>query len=198
MRRRRPALIAIGGGGLLAVLTVALPVGLAPFLPAPTPVSGNGVRLPYAPAEYPDPNITWTHRRPGLVEESSIRGIGVYDSWHVTRVRAGWPLPMLEGGSYCEIHSQGGEAASGTIHPVALKSWWSGDFKRHWQLPTGLVWGGLGALANWAVWSAVIAACFLPRTIKRAGRRRRGECLACGYPSPSGGTCPECGRQRGA
>jgi len=181
------------GGAMCAALTVALPVGLTPLFPKPTGTSGTGVRLPQSPAEYPDPNITWTYRWPGMTEESSIRGIGVLDSWHVTRLRVGWPLPMLEGGHYGEIHSSRGEAASGTLHQVSMKSWWSRDLKKQWRLPTGLVWGGGGIAANWAAWSAAIGLFFLPGVVRRALRRRHGQCLRCGYPRGEGGVCPECG-----
>ncbi|MFT3686588.1 MAG: hypothetical protein QM783_17005 [Phycisphaerales bacterium] len=190
--RKRLIIVAVGGL-LLAVLSALLPVVALPFLPRPTPVSVSGARHLMAPREYPDPNINWIYRWPGVTEDASIRGIGVYDSWHVTRIRAGWPLPILEGGSYSEIHSSHGEAASGTLHTINLKSWWSNDLKRHWQLPTGFAWGGLGLLGNWAIWSAAIGIFLLPRALRREMRRRRNQCLACGYPRPAADRCPECG-----
>jgi hypothetical protein len=191
--KKQIAVILIGGV-VCALLTVVLPVGLAPFFPEPAPKSESGVRLPQSPAEYPDPNITWIYRWPGMTRESSIRGIGILDSWHVSRLRVGWPLPMLEGGDYCELHSNHGEAASGALHQVSMKSWWSSDFKKQWRLPTAPVWGGGGIAGNWAAWSVAIGLFFVPGAVKRGLRRRRGQCLRCGYPRADGtAVCPECG-----
>ncbi|HYD00654.1 MAG TPA: hypothetical protein VEB22_05455 [Phycisphaerales bacterium] len=190
---KKRLMIVLLGGALCVALTVALPVVIAPLLPKPVGESSSGVRLPQSPADYPDPNITWTYRWPGMTLESSIRGIGVYDSWHVSRLRAGWPLPMLEGGEYCEIHSQRGEPVSAALHPVSLKTWWSNDLKKRWQLPTAPVWGGWGLAANWAVWSAGVGLLYLPGAVKRELRRRRRQCLRCGYQLAGANRCAECG-----
>ena len=192
--KRRLAIVLLGGA-LGAALSVALPVAFSPYLPKPQPVASAPYRLPWAPAAYPEPSASWVYKWPGLTLESSIRGIGILDSWHVSRLRAGWPVPMLEGGDYSEIHSKQGEAASGTLHQVHLKSWWSADLKRQWRLPLAAVWSGAGIAANWAVWSGAVGLFFAPGAIRRALRRRRGQCLRCGYPrgEGAGSVCPECG-----
>lgn len=47
----------------------------------------------------------------------------------------------------------------------------------------------LYALLAFGAWQGLLAA-------RRARRRRRGLCVACGYPTGSAGVCPECGRAR--
>lgn len=190
---KKRLLLMFSGGALCATLSVALPVTVAPLFPPPNGVAVAAYRLPWTPEKYPDPSAVWVYARPGLTQESAIRGIGILDSWHVSRWRAGWPLPMLEGGDYSEIHSQRGEAASGTLHLVHLKMWWSADLKKQWRLPLAPVWGGAGIATNWAAWSGVIGLLFLPGALRRAMRKRRGQCLRCGYPKGEGSLCPECG-----
>jgi len=71
----------------------------------------------------------------------------------------------------------------------------------HWHqlggysLATGLLWPGLllDALCFGVIWYPVL---FAPGLIRRARRRRRGQCTACGYnlaATPPGQPCPECG-----
>lgn len=195
---KKRLIVIFAGGALCAALSVALPVALVPYFPPPAGEAVPAYRLPWTPEKYPDPNTVWVYKRPGLTHESSIRGIGVLDSWHVSRWRAGWPLPMMEGGDYSEIHSQQGEPATGKQHLVSLKLWWSADLKRIWRLPLAPVWGGAGIAANWAAWSGAIGLIFLPGAIRRTMRRRRGQCLRCGYPKGEGPVCPECGGSQAA
>lgn len=62
-------------------------------------------------------------------------------------------------------------------------------------IPLTPVWPGF--LINTFLYAAIVAVLFIaPKRIRRAVRRRRGRCVACGYDrrgNPSG-ACPECGR----
>lgn len=51
-------------------------------------------------------------------------------------------------------------------------------------------------LANWLVWSVVALGILLGTLFARSElRRRKGLCVACGYPIARFPTCPECGEQ---
>ncbi len=189
MKSKILKVLAAGAAG--ALLSAVMPIAICPYLPQRTPIAlASAVRLPDTPAQYPDPNVTWVTSGLGLQRESSIRGIGIEDFWTVDRLRAGWPFFMLEGSEHSEVHSVGRAPAAATIHPVGLLRVQSAG--QVWTIPLRLrAWGAAG---NWAVWSvAVASSMFVADSSRKAWRRRRGQCVACGYPRPAGKRCPECG-----
>ncbi len=59
-------------------------------------------------------------------------------------------------------------------------------------IPVWPIWWGL--LANAALYGSVAAACLMaPRWVRRSMRRRRGQCVRCGYDLAGLRVCPECG-----
>jgi hypothetical protein len=66
-----------------------------------------------------------------------------------------------------------------------------------YAIPTGVLWGG--AIGNCIFWIVVFALPFVLGAAKRAVRKMRGRCAACGYSLQSLSTlrCPECGIQFG-
>lgn len=98
-------------------------------------------------------------------------------------VASGWPLrcvwlardnPTLSQPSNLDVH----DLELGSVH-----------------IATGILWPGLlfDALCFGAIWYPVL---FAPGLIRRARRRRRGQCTACGYnlaATPQTCPCPECG-----
>lgn len=113
----------------------------------------------------------------------------------------GWPMRSLE---FQWPHSQNmlvsiwlfkrpTEAALRTGLPVSTSITRSPE-RTH--LPLMPVWQGF--VVNSLAYSAIIAASLLaPGAARRARRRRRGQCLACGYELAGLAMCPECGPPRG-
>lgn len=181
-------------GAACALLSAVVPVAMEARLPeVESKPAASVVRLPDTPAGYPDPNVTWVKGRIGLLREHSIRGIGIEDSWHVERMRAGWPLLMLEGSNYYEFHATGGKRASAEMHTVMLLQW-HGD-QRLWRFPLRPLW--LQVAGNLLFWTLVCGgiAWSVPAG-RRWVRRRKGRCEGCGYPAANQGRCPECGAIR--
>lgn len=103
----------------------------------------------------------------------------------------GWPWRAWRG-SHSSVPAPGGYTAlsSSLTHvgdPTGMTRW-------GFVVPYGPVWSGnvgnslVGAIGIWAL-------VVLPAAVRRARRRRRGCCVACGYElaGVGGGVCPECG-----
>lgn len=109
----------------------------------------------------------------------------------------GWPMRSLE---YQWTHTQPmlvnvwlfkppAEASLRTGLPVSTSITRSPE-RTH--LPLMPVWPGF--VVNSLFYAAVAGAIlFAPGAVRRARRRRRGRCLACGYDVRGLDTCPECG-----
>lgn len=100
----------------------------------------------------------------------------------------GWPLVALtthEWQEYTELGSSPLEFFDRRTYFV---------MRRPVTLPTRVFWPGmLGNVAVFAaLWGAVL---ILPGAVRYVSRKRRGQCLKCGYDvrGIGGGVCPECG-----
>jgi hypothetical protein len=109
-------------------------------------------------------------------------------------VASGWPLLSMRSChavdpvSGAHIYEPPGMAIPLPDHK-APPSW---HLARHRELPLIPIWPGFivnslmyAALAGLTVYVAI--------TLRRYVRRRRGLCLACGYPLGESEVCPECG-----
>lgn len=192
--RWKKAITVLACGAACALLSAVVPVVIEPHLPdKDSTATAKEVRLPDTPPKFPDPNITWVKGRVGLFREHSIRGIGIEDSWHVERMRAGWPLLMLEGSNYYEFHATGGKRATAEMHTVMLLQWHGN--KRLWRFPLRpLPLEVVGNLVFWTLLCGGVA--WGVPAWRRWSRRRRGRCEGCGYPSTGVEPCPECGKRR--
>ena len=82
--------------------------------------------------------------------------------------------------------------------------WWDWD-NPTWktedrpELPLHVIWTGAvlnPLLVGLGLWLVVFAPRIIPRAIRERARRRRNQCLNCGYPAVPGGVCPECGSRK--
>jgi hypothetical protein len=177
-----------------SIASAILPVVVDPYLPqAESKPAPAARRLSFTPDGFPDSSVMWITSRTGFLRESTIRGIGIEDSWHVERLSAGWPIRMVEGGDYYEFHNTGGKPATAEMHPVWMYQWHSG--KHLWRFPLRPM--PLALAGNLAFWIFVCAsfAWGIP-AVRRWRRRRTQRCETCGYPATDEGPCPECGAAR--
>jgi hypothetical protein len=135
----------------------------------------------------------WVKARVGFLRESTVRGIGIENSWHVERLSAGWPVRMVEGGSYYEFHNTSGKPATAEMHPVWMYQWYDGKHLRRFPLHP-MPYGVAGNLAFWLLVCATFA--WSIPAIRRRRRRRARRCESCGYPAADQGPCSECGTVR--
>lgn len=178
-------------GVLLTAVMVVVPPFVASKLASKSEPVSPAVRLAFTPDAWPDPNVTWRQRLLGAEELTSMLGIGVEHMQMVERLRAGWPMPVLEGWTRSEtLYDHGTRKTTVIDHGQRSVGVLGG---REWgrRMPTGLL--PMGLAANLAFWTLVPWLVFAaPGAIRRALRRRRGCCEACGYPR-QGERCPECG-----
>ncbi len=151
------------------------------------------------------------HKR---VSRATLSSIGGYpDSgqileleWDITgheysETRAGWPLPALACRNYSEveIRDSGGAtnlSKTGLVHiehGIELKPWPVGGAVASWRaLPCRPLWSGV--IVNSLLLAVISSVClFIPTTLRRRLRRRRGQCQHCGYPIGASPVCSECG-----
>lgn len=128
----------------------------------------------------------------------------------------GWPLPML---SFSEVHlpDPGKDTTIRTLRRIGVDE--SGFARHEWTVarilnmrtfaasagvfmaPTRLLitFAAINSVLYGVAWLLVFAVLIgVPRTIRRALRRRAGRCVKCGYDLRAGTSpvCPECGRMR--
>ena len=114
--------------------------------------------------------------------------------------RAGWPARALEGR---ELISLSGDPSYQWGMPIPNKISLALEFPRGSSKPIVKTVSGLlpmrpiwrGFLINTAFYAlAFILPAGMWRTLRRLVRRRRGLCLACGYPRSQSAACSECGK----
>lgn len=96
----------------------------------------------------------------------------------------GWPLPA----AYWRHDADGTPTGGSQLRLSSDEPWSKGDR----FLPTLPIWRGvlLNSMLFASTWSLVLA---IPHFARRAHRRRRGGCPACGYSLAQLAICPECG-----
>lgn len=112
-------------------------------------------------------------------------GFGSREEPQVQTMAAGWPLLAARHVTAYDDASTGPGQTRGEYNTRIL-----GQSR---LIPTEPVW--LGLLGNTILYAcATIALVVLVRVLRRAHRRRRTRCIACGYDMSGGTTvCPECG-----
>ena len=143
-----------------------------------------------------DPN------RPAYAAKGSITvhdaGVRVSFGWPVRCVYFERPVTAKPYRSALVLERVTRDAAIGrrrlTTEPGAKIPIWRGHFSRPWGvvIPLGLHWPGM--IANVLVYAVglwLIGRCL--GATRRAIRRRRGRCPACGYPLGVSPVCTECG-----
>jgi len=146
-----------------------------------------------------------------------VRGSGVLQGhgveYRVEDYRHGWPRRSLRYGAIWEVE----------IAPVALGPHfkfiapstfigrlYQGHYPPRWMTPQNsprfmmpmipLFPIASGFITNTLIYASVLWLAFAaPRVLRTSRRRRRGQCLACGYELAGlapGSVCPECGHER--
>lgn len=105
-----------------------------------------------------------------------------------TRGRCGWPFRAMFGSDTTGVGLEHAIDAERVPLLPATRMYVGLHF-----VPTGILWPGF--IANTLLYAAIVLGLMqLPGFIRRARRRRRGQCTACGYPIGTSATCTECGR----
>lgn len=150
-------------------------------------ISGMSLTIPLDDyrARETDVELLPDHLRPESVDDLTML------SWYR---EVGWPMPALT----CSIHWVTQVRNADIIYAVhgGVQLPRDANFEPR-ALPLTPVWPGFAV--DVALWSAVgfvlTGGC---GALRRLRRRRRGQCLCCGYlltGLPRGHACPECGRQ---
>jgi hypothetical protein len=134
---------------------------------------------------------------------------------HLTRFEAGWPMPAATHASYASsFQTQDWRRHTARTPPVSMRGGIQlAALGEPWRTPPGGVTGIVasldrfalpllplwpGFLLNTAFYALLLFALVrTPRVLRRAVRRRRGRCAACGYDRAGLdplAACPECGR----
>jgi hypothetical protein len=79
--------------------------------------------------------------------------------------------------------------------------WWDWDnptwkTEERPELPLHVIWSGAvlnPLIVGLGIWLIAFAPRLISRAVRDRVRRRRHQCLNCGYPAVAGGVCPECG-----
>ncbi len=156
---------------------------------APPRVHQTHSRL--VPAQFPTANRAYSGTAGIGLDIYTIRTLasGTHHV-HMTALLVGWPAPALWGThSYYvnEAEDVLTETQAGILFTMTEGGWF----------PYRPIW--LGFLANVALYTAVLWLIFHGALLFRQTiRRRRGQCLACGYFVQDSLTCPECGARRDA
>ena len=143
-------------------------------------------------------------RSRGVVTDGYCTPRGTYSRVLVKRHRAGWPRLSLEGGSWDVIAEPALKPWGETARVIAIDAipiFRGPDPDDVTPLPVRPLWPGFAI--NTIFYAAIpwiVFAC--PGVVKRIRRRRRGQCVHCGYdlrgqPAAAHGQstkCPECGR----
>lgn len=120
--------------------------------------------------------------------------------------RFGWPLPALEWlevGAFQDADKRSARVRAAMAVFEERVGWRAGAAYPAWTgvggamdrrvIPTHPLWLGLAVdtlvygLPSWVLIAA-------PGIVRRAGRRRKGLCLRCGYPLGAAAVCSECGQ----
>ncbi len=127
----------------------------------------------------------------GVVETQEVAIAADSGRWHYL-IAAGWPFYAFHGGGLqfpptAPIVDERARAG------LELPTWMPTRQNHRASIPVGPLWRGL--VLDVALWSAASFGCLVvPGALRRAWRRARGRCEACGYPRRvPGPTCPECG-----
>jgi hypothetical protein len=199
--------------GTVHVVATAPLRPLAVDLPPPPPLEWPG----RVPPDWGAPKFVVVGTGPALRV-----GVGYSRTDGTTVIEAGWPMRALRATELApkmtadarKVSYAGGVALA---RMVELKLQWHEDYSRTPGTPSGTpailgmvtetrtpfrrlplepLWPGL--LVDSALYAGVVAVGFLGfTTLRGRARRRRGRCIACGYPVGSGGRCPECGLAAG-
>lgn len=131
-------------------------------------------------------------QNPGYLEvmlgSVAVGGPSPYVTITITDIQAGLPFKSMRRGAIewqdpatwnqRYIWSRRAVASASTTQPI---------------IPLEPIW--VGFAANTALYAAILFAIVLiPRWCRRLIRRRRGLCIACGYPRGPSAACSECGR----
>jgi hypothetical protein len=113
------------------------------------------------------------------------------DQLHVYTGSSGWPWLSMRWAVTGRLRFSGWDE----MHAIESRGMWSLRINEEQvTLPLTPIWRGL--MANAAVYAAIFGAIWVgPVAVRRARRRRRGQCAACGYSLRqfTGERCPECG-----
>lgn len=156
------------------------------------------------PRDWPACHSTITAEGRGVAWASSAgrQRIGIDNDYHVTVVRFGWPmLAMRWVNGYREPETETNVETIGgrwITLPDRIEEWSSSlnrtnGFPARRKLPLDPVWAGFlfdAAFFGGGLWLALRGRGALRRSI----RRRRRQCLDCGYPIGKSPICTECGR----
>lgn len=157
---------------------------------------------PFAvPVDWPLPSVrSWS-------EGFGLRWDGGATDWDApalvaTRLRAGWPMRSVQWAQLDEFDANGlarTTTGANLLLPVSrgeLSNW---GFANGWvprRLPVEPAWPGfaVNSVLFAVLLAGVVTGPFVGvRAVRAARRRRRGLCVACGYPV-GGAVCSECGR----
>jgi hypothetical protein len=155
------------------------------------------------PAEWPSPVKRSQHSGRGFRYENCfglIRTDAGYSEYLISMTRFGWPFHSLEWTAGSERHTVAGPhlwrfggrwiSMPGPVEQLLVQI--TGDFPARRRLPIDPVWPGF--IANTALFA--IGFWLLLRSAgstRRFVRRRRGQCMSCGYPVGTSPVCTECG-----
>jgi len=116
-------------------------------------------------------------------------GDGVLNDWKVMRVRTGWPVLALQGGSVWSRTEQSYNVTDGlAVQPAMVQP----GVKENTLLPLRPIWPGFAI--NTVFYATVLWLLFAaPFALRRWRRIKRGLCPKCAYPVGTSDVCTECG-----